>query len=122
MRVSILGGRRYVYPDIVVTCGQELFEDNIRDTLTNPIVIIEILSESTEAYDRGEKFMYYQTIESLQEYVIVSQKTCCFELFRRRHDGAWLYRAFREGETTVELESIGCRLDAEQVYFKTDFG
>src|SRR5690349_746408 len=82
-RVSVRGGDRYLYPDIVVTCGEEQFEDNYIDTLVNPVVIIEVLSPSMEAYDRGAKFLYYQSIESLREYVLVSQTVRRFEVFRR---------------------------------------
>ena len=83
MRVKITSTEKYTYPDVVASCGEEIFEDSTEDTLLNPMLIIEILSKSTEAYDRGAKFEYYQTIESFQEYVC---KSFCFKL-----SGLFLY-------------------------------
>ena len=118
MRIGIQGGKRYVYPDIIVTCGREEFEDESQDTLLNPIVIIEVLSATTEAYDRGTKFLYYQTIASLQEYVLVSQEKKCFEIYRKQNDGSWLYRALQSPPIELELQSIACMLTAAEVYAK----
>jgi Uma2 family endonuclease len=118
MRIGIQGGKRYVYPDIIVTCGREEFEDESQDTLLNPIVIVEVLSATTEAYDRGTKFLYYQTIASLQEYVLVSQEKKCFEIYRKQHDGSWLYRALQSPPIELELQSIACMLTAAEVYAK----
>jgi len=120
MRVGIQGGKRYVYPDIVVTCGREEFEDESQDTLLNPVVIIEVLSATTEAYDRGAKFLYYQTIPSLQEYVLVSQEKRCFEIYRKQADGSWLYRALQSPPIELELQSIVCLLTAAEVYAKVE--
>jgi Uma2 family endonuclease len=120
MRIGIQGGKRYVYPDIVVTCGKEEFEDENHDTLLNPVVIIEILSATTEAYDRGTKFLYYQTISSLQEYVLVSQEKRCFEIYRKQADGSWLYRALQSSPIELELQSIACMLTADEVYAKVE--
>jgi len=120
MRVSIQNGERYLYPDIVVTCGEEKFEDNNKDILLHPIIIIEILSPSTEAYDRGAKFLYYQTIGSLQEYALISQYPRRLEIYCKQMDGAWLYRSLNEMPATLELKSIDCRLDSEDIYSKVD--
>src|SRR5215471_4535044 len=73
MRVKISAAGIYAYPDVVVTCGTELFEDEIKDTLLNPLVLVEVLSESTEAYDRGTKLEHYRSIDSLGEYLLVTQ-------------------------------------------------
>ena len=118
MRVSIQEGVRYLYPDIVVTCGKEEFEDNNIDTLLNPIVIIEVLSTTTEAYDRGLKFLYYQTIKSLQEYILISQHPHRIEVYNKQVDGDWNYRSFNEIPKKIELKSINCILDTDDVYFK----
>ena len=119
MRISVLNGERYLYPDIVVTCGKEEFEDDNTDILLNPIVIIEVLSPSTEAYDRGLKFMYYQAIESLQEYVLVSQSPHRVEVYHKQADGAaWGYRSFQKIPEKIEIHSISCILDTDDVYFK----
>ncbi|MCP4109966.1 MAG: Uma2 family endonuclease, partial [Desulfobacteraceae bacterium] len=120
MRVSILGGRKYVYPDIVVTCGKEDFEDDNMDILLNPIVIIEVLSDSTEVHDRGTKFFYCQTIASLQEYVLISQDKRCFEIYRKQGDGTWVYRSFQSESMILDLQSVNCELTANDVCFKVD--
>ena len=118
MRISVQNGERYLYPDIVVTCGQEKFQDNNTDTLLNPIVILEVLSTTTEAYDRGLKFLYYQTIESLQEYVLISQNPHRIEVYNKQTDGAWGYRSFHVIPEKIEIHSINCTLDTDDVYFK----
>ena len=91
MRVKIENG--YVYPDIVISCGVSEFEDDEIDTLTNPILIIEVLSDSTEAFDRGKKFAYYRAIPTFQEYILVSQNEYHVEQFTRIDDG-WKYRSY----------------------------
>ena len=118
MRINVQKGKRYLYPDIVVTCGEEQFEDDKTDTLLNPVVIIEVLSTSTEAYDRGTKFLYYQTIESLQEYVLISQNPQRIEVYHRQSDGAWKYHSFYKKENKVMIEAIDCILELDDVYFK----
>jgi Uma2 family endonuclease len=118
MRISVRNGEQYLYPDIVVTCGKEEFEDDNRDTLLNPIVIVEVLSSSTEAYDRGLKFLHYQTIESLQEYVLISQSPHRIEVYHKQAVGAWGYRSFHKIPEKIELQSINCILYTDDVYFK----
>jgi Uma2 family endonuclease len=120
MRVSVRGGERYLYPDVVVTCGQETFEDDHRDTLVNPIVIIEVLSSSTEAYDRGEKFLDYQTIPSLEEYVLITPSPRRFEVYRRQADDSWLYHSSAFSPAPLILQSIDCTLTPDEVYRKVE--
>ena len=96
MRVKITSTKKYTYPDIVAVCGEELFEDSTEDTLLNPMLIIEVLSKSTEAYDRGAKFEFYQTIESFQEYVLISQEPFRVEQYIRKDKNEWTYFEFRK--------------------------
>lgn len=117
MRIKIAATGRYVYADSAVVCGRPVFEDETRDTLLNPIVIVEVLSSSTEAYDRGDKFAQYRTIPSFQDYVLASQKEPRIEHFRRMPDGTWLLRILLPGETLV-LDSIGCELAVDRAYLK----
>ena len=84
MRVQTSADDAYFYPDVVVVCGQQAFEDDGLDTLLNPIVIVEVLSPSTEAYDSGEKFRRYQQLASLREYVLVAQDSVRVEHYRRQ--------------------------------------
>ena len=95
MRVGIPLAKCYFYPDVVVVCEEPRFEDDVFDTLLNPIVIVEVLSPTTEAYDRGEKFSHYRQIESLQEYVVVSQDKGNVERYRRKPD-EWGITYFQE--------------------------
>lgn len=122
MRVRIAGTARYTYPDVTALCGQGLFDDKEQDTLINPNLIIEVLSVSTEAYDRGQKFEYYRQVETLTEYVLVAQDKPHVEQFRRQSDGQWLFTATSGLESFIELPSVGCRLSLAEIYDKVEFG
>lgn len=115
MRVLVDRTGLYTYPDIAVTCGEERFTDDHTDVLLNPLVIFEILSSSTEAYDRGRKFEHYQQIESLAEYVLVAQDALRLEHYLRQASG-WLYTDVRGVEGVLELPAIACRLRLIDVY------
>lgn len=118
MRVRIPAANIYTYPDVVVACGEPRFEDPYVDTLLNPVLIIEVLSESTESYDRGKKFAYYRTIESLSEYLLVGQDEARIEQYARQVDGRWLLSESRLPDATVGLASIDCALPLKEVYDK----
>lgn len=117
MRIKIPSTGRYVYPDASVTCERPTFEDETRDTLLNPTVIVEVLSDSSERYDRGDKFAQYRSIASLQDYVLVSQKAVLIEHYSRQADGIWFYRALGPGEQLI-LEKPGCEIRVDQVYLQ----
>lgn len=118
VRVAIPRAQRYVYPDLSVVCGAARFEDQYEDSLVNPTLIVEILSPSTERYDRGKKFLAYQTIESFQEYLLVAQDAALIERFTRRSDRLWTFDVFTERAALVELASVGCVLALAEVYEK----
>lgn len=120
MRVKIASRREYAYtyPDVVVVCGEPQFEDGHLDTLLNPTVLIEVLSESTERYDRGKKFSFYRAIESLAEYVLVAQDEYRVEQYVRQQDGRWMLSDHRSLENVVELASVQCNLALREVYEK----
>jgi Uma2 family endonuclease len=122
MKVKIEGVGKYTYPDIVAVCGKAEFEDENGDVLLNPAVVVEILSESTEAYDRGDKFAHYQLVDSLAEYVLISQYACRVEKFTRRPDETWLYSKYGASNEVVELESVDCNLPLCEIYRKVDLG
>lgn len=117
MRVRI-PKRGYVYPDVVVVCGEPQLEDDYFDTLLNPTALIEILSESTERYDRTRKFVLYRTIESLAEYVLVAQEEYTVEQYTKQTDGRWMLCDHRSPEDVVELTSVGCAFALREVYEK----
>jgi Uma2 family endonuclease len=117
MRIHIPSTGRYTYADVLVVCDEPAFADEVRDTLVNPVVIVEVLSDSTEKYDRGDKFEQYQTIASLRDYVLVSQKKVRIEHFRKQADGTWVLRVAGSGDRVV-LESIGAELAVDRAYLK----
>jgi Uma2 family endonuclease len=121
MRVKISSTGLYTYPDVTITCGELQFEDKSVDTLLNPKVIFEIMSDTTEAYDRGKKFDHYRQIQSLSEYVLVSQTEPLVERYTRQPDDSWLLTVFKGLEAVLELESVACRLSLADVYFKVSF-
>jgi Uma2 family endonuclease len=120
MRVRVGTAEFYTYPDIVVACDAR-FLDAEFDTLTNPVVIIEVLSPSTEAYDRGKKFAIYRILDTLREYVVVSSDRVQVERFSRRDGGQWLLTAVSRLEDSIELESIGCTLSLKEAYERVEF-
>jgi Uma2 family endonuclease len=118
MRVKAPEANLYTYPDVVVVGGEPLLEDDQFDTLLNPAVLFEVLSPSTESYDRGEKFANYGTIESLTDYVLISQDKQRVEHFTRKQGDEWSFRRYDGPEPTVELPSIGCSLKLGDLYYK----
>ena len=115
MRVKTSSKGAYFYPDIVVFCGDPQFEDNVFDTLLNPILVIEVLSPSTEAYDKGEKFALYQELASLQEYTLVSQDRIRVEHYRLIKT-QWVQTELHTYEDVLPLVSIGCELPLRNIY------
>lgn len=119
-RVSVGAGLGYYYPDVVVTCGRQIFDEDQKDTLVNPIVIIEVLSKSTEAFDRVEKFHDYLSIPSLRGYVLVNQTPRRFEIYQRQDDNSWRYESWPFSPPPFVLQSIDCTLVPEDVYLKVE--
>jgi Uma2 family endonuclease len=122
VRVRVDPGGLYTYPDVVVVCGEPIYADNQRDTLLNPVLLVEVPSPSTEAYDRGFKSAQYRTMASLQEYVLVSQTEPRVEVFRRRAEGDWLLSESIGLDSFCRLESVGCTLSLAAVYENVTFG
>ena len=120
LRVLIDETGLYTYSDVVIVCGEPKFPDREVDTLLNPTVIFEVLSESTEAYDRGVKFGHYRRIPSLREYVLVAQDRMLVERYTRQGDD-WLLSEFTSPEQAVRLESIDCTIPLERIYAKVKF-
>lgn len=116
LKVRVGPARTYVYPDIVAVCDQPEFGDG-GDVLLNPALILEVLSPSTEAYDRGRKFRDYIRQASLREYVLVSQDSMTVERYSRQGD-LWVYTTVSGPDGVMELPSIGCQLALRDVYDK----
>lgn len=122
MKVRNDSGGLYAYPDLMVVCGEPKFHDKRRDVIVNPTVIFEVLSRSTEAYNRSEKFLRYTTqIETLRDYVLIAQGKPSVEDFSLQPDGSWLLSGVEGLTGVLELPSIGCRLSLDEIYSRIDF-
>ena len=121
MRVRVSATGLYTYPDIVVVCGKPQFPDGHTDTLLNPTLIVEVLSPSTEAYDRGRKFEHYRSLPSLRQYLLVASERVETELRTRQPDGQWLLSFASKGEDVIDLESVGAHLLVSEIYSGVEF-
>jgi Uma2 family endonuclease len=117
MRLKIETTKLYTYPDAMIVCGQDKFDDDHKDMLLNPDVIIEVLSDSTESYDRGKKFENYRKIASLKEYVLISQDVRKIEKFLK-NGKFWIFAETDDDNSEMILESVGCSLNLDEVYDK----
>jgi Uma2 family endonuclease len=121
LRVKVAPTGLYTYPDVVVLCDEPRFSDEQQDTLLNPALIIEVLSELTKDYDRGGKFEQYRTIESFVEYLLIAQDRPHVEHHTRQPDGTWILRETNNLEDTLQLKSVPCSLRMVDIYARIDF-
>lgn len=120
-RIKVMATGLHTYPDVTIVCGVTQFIDRPHQTLINPTVIIEVLSPSTERYDRGMKFQNYRTIPTLQDYLLISQNHHRIEHYTRQDNGTWLLREAVGREAHITIRSIDCILTLEDVYEKVEF-
>ena len=116
LRVRIPATDLFTYPDVVVVCGEPTFDDSELDTLLNPTLIVEVLSKSTEDYDRGRKFAHYRTVDSLAEYVLLAQDKVHAERFTRQAKDRWQLWETDSPAERLELAAIGCELQLREIY------
>jgi len=121
MRVSVSATGLYTYPDISVVCGERQFLDGQMDTLLSPTLIAEVLSPSTEAFDRGRKFEHYRSIESLRQYLLVASDRMHADLYTRQQDGGWLLTPTDGPGGALSLASVDCRIALADIYEKVEF-
>lgn len=121
MKVRLQESRKFFYPDVCVLCGEPQFHDERTDIILNPGLVVEVLSPSTEAFDRGAKFQAYRTIASLKEYLLVSQGMPLIEQYVRGDDGKWTLTAAAGLESSLTLPSIECTLNLAAVYKRVEF-
>lgn len=121
LRLKVEAAGSYTYPDVQVVCGSFRYADGRTDTVTNPTLIIEVLSPSTEAYDRGKKFQQYRTIESLQAYLLIAQDSMHAELYLRQEEHRWQLVEYSQPEQQIVLAAIGCTLPLAAIYEKVEF-
>ncbi|WP_129632165.1 Uma2 family endonuclease [Candidatus Oscillochloris fontis] len=122
MRIRVMRTGLNTYPDLVIMCGEPEYTDDALDTLTNPLVLIEILSPSTERYDRGMKAQHYRTIETLQDYILIAQDYYHIEHYSRQANGQWLLEEAIGLEAQITIGSIACSLALADVYEKVGMG
>ncbi len=120
MKVRVTAADAGKYPDVLALCGEPELHDDRRDCLLNPSLIVEVLSPSTEAYDRGENFAIYRRLGSLREYLLVAQDRMRTELFVRQADDRWLLTEFSGADDCTPLESVGCFLFSREIYDKVE--
>jgi Uma2 family endonuclease len=116
VRVWITNYRKFTYPDVMVIQGEPVVYENREDTLTNPRLIIEVLSKSTQDYDKTDKFRYYRSLPDLQEYVLVNQYALEIQQYQRSEGGFWLYRAYESAAETVTFASIDLEMTVAEIY------
>ena len=119
LKVRVPNSNRFFYPDVSVICGETQFADEERDVILNPILVVEVLSESTEAFDRGKKFSSYQQIASLQEYLLVAQDEFVVEHYLRQEDG-WLYTKASGLDADLALPALNCHIALSDIYNKVE--
>jgi Uma2 family endonuclease len=110
---------KFVYPDILVVCGKVDVTDEAQDTVTNPKVIVEVLSPSTAGYDYGGKFALYRRLPSFEEYVLIAQDEPRIEVFRKNSDGHWVLYSYEGLESDVRVETLNIDLPLAEIYFET---
>lgn len=118
LKVGIEKQNKFYYPDLLVICGEPKFQRKRDDTIENPVLIIEVLSKSTEARDRGEKMLGYRGLDSLKEYVLISQDKAIVEQYSKDGTGNWIHKATIGIQSKVFLESIEVELTLEEIYKK----
>ncbi len=122
MRVRVKAGDLWTYPDVSVLCGESQFDTSADpNSLLNPQVIFEVLSPSTEAFDRGDKFARYRRLESLADYVLVSSERMRVEHYVRQAGGVWALTEYDQPEHGVPLASVGCELPLKEIYYRVTF-
>ena len=121
LRVQVQSTGLYTYPDATIVCGELEFDDDQRDTVINPTVIVEVLSDSTEKYDRGRKSKHYRQIASLKELILISQDRPNIERFTRQPNGEWLFHEQKDLSENFELKSLGITVAISELYRNVTF-
>ncbi|MBL1210402.1 MAG: Uma2 family endonuclease [Geminocystis sp. GBBB08] len=120
VRLWIPRYNQYTYPDVIILSGEPIYHKG-NTTITNPLLIMEVLSQSTQDYDRGTKFTYYRSISELQEYILIDQYNCKIEQFSKNNHRQWLLREYEALEETLSLESLNLQLNIADIYEQVTF-
>ena len=120
VKISIRSANSRCYPDVSIVCGAIENDPQEKNAITNPILVAEVISESTESLDRGEKFFAYGQLDSLKEYILVSQDQARIEIFSRTEDNTWRIEAFQGLEATIEIPALGIDISSQDVYYQVE--
>jgi Uma2 family endonuclease len=121
MKVWVEEAGTFFYPDVTLVCGERKFYKDRRDAVENPILLVEVLSKTTEEYDKNDKFLTYRTIPSFQEYVLISQNRPAIQQFSRQSDGRWLHQATIGLNSKVYFESVDTEISMQEIYDLVEF-
>jgi len=121
LRVKVNPSGLYTYPDVTIVCGQQQFDDDQRDTLVNPTVIVEVLSKSTAIYERGAKSKQFRKIESLQALILVEQDSPVVEVYRRQPEGNWLLTEATDLSESIAIQPLGISIPLSEIYRNVTF-
>jgi Uma2 family endonuclease len=121
MKLLVKKSGLYTYPDVMVVCGRPKFAPKRNDTITNPVVIVEVLSKSTQQYDRGKKFEMYQAIETLQAYILIAQNQVYLEVHSKQATGGWREEILTSPNATLTIAAIGCAVPISEIYERVDW-
>ena len=121
MKVWVAEAGTFFYPDVTVVCGERKFYKGKQDIVENPILLVEVLSESTKDYDKNDKFLVYQNLPSFQEYVLISQNKPAIQQFIRQTDGSWKYLATIGADSEVKFESVTTTVGLKEIYDLVEF-
>ncbi|MFN8458666.1 MAG: Uma2 family endonuclease [Anaerolineae bacterium] len=121
MRLLVKPNGLYTYPDVMVICGQVQFAEGRTDTVTNPLIIVEVLSKSTRDYGRGFKFELYRTMETLQDYILVDQTRIHIEYFHKLEEGRWVLIETNTPDTILTIQALNLELPINRIYHKVDW-
>jgi len=121
MKVWVEKVGTFFYPDVTIVCGERKFYKGRRDIVENPILLVEVLSESTKEYDKNDKFLIYQNLESFQEYVLISQNQPAVQQYIRQTDGTWRYKAIIGLNSEVFFESVETKISLSEIYDLVEF-
>ena len=116
IRISVPAFESYMYPDATIVCGKPEMEDEQFDTLKNPTVIFEVLSPSTEDYDRGKKFFFYRQIPSLKEFIVIDSTKYFIEISRKQEEGSWKFEEVTDLNSEMYIATVDCRLSLQEIY------
>lgn len=121
LKVDIATADAYLYPDAMIVCPPQQFAENRNDLIKNPTLVVEVLSPSTEAYDRGKKFALYRSLPSFSEYVLIAQREPLVEVFTKQDDKTWLYKVYQGLEAGISLTTLGRAITLHEIYQKVNF-